>query len=82
VKIACEIIQAGAAIKPKKLFENHEINDPSDYSSAFMRLQSEGWKPYEKLNYIKEGTLVLKGTFDKNLKAYENVVDPYIDYYS
>jgi hypothetical protein len=82
VRLASEFVQVAATVKPKRLYLNEELDDPSDYFEACQRLQEQGWKPYAKPAYYKDTAPAIAGQFQKSLEAFDQAADPYIDFYS
>lgn len=80
MRLASEFVQVAATVKSKRLYMNEEIDDPSEYFEACQRLQEQGWKPYAKPAYYKDAA-AMPAAFKKNLKGFDQIADPYIDFY-
>lgn len=83
VRLAAEFVSSAHIVKPRKLYESEEMQEPSEYARAFNELTQTGWKPYDAPAYYKEGAAAaIRTAFLKNLGDYSDNADPIIDYYS
>ena len=83
VKLASEFICAAAVVKPKKMFEMEELEQPSKYALALSKLEQTGWKKYPTPAYYKEGTPeTIRKNYLNNLQSLdEDRIGTFSDYY-
>ena len=53
VKLAGEFICTAAVVKPKKMFETEELDQPSNFALALNKLESSGYKRPSTPAYYK-----------------------------
>lgn len=83
VKLASEFICAAAVVKPRKMFETDELEEPSKYVIALNKLEQTGWKKYQTPAYYKEGTPeTIRKNFINNMQNLdEDAIGIFSDFY-